>query len=247
MEKINKLKNLWKYFDKIYCINLYEREDRYNDAKNMFQNIGLDDINFYRTYRHPNGGQQGCFESHINIIKKAYDSGAENCLIFEDDAYPLDFSYTNLYKCIEFMKNNNHWNVFYLGAFPNIKYDHINNKQNHFYQIHPFGCHAYVIHRKYMEKIKDLKFNGTEIDILFMPKNNNYSYYKSLFYQKASKSDIDKRLWDSKHSDIFKQLFFRLFNFYAYYIGYNIYKISMIILLFIICIIIYYKQKNKII
>lgn len=230
---LSTLPNLWSYFNKIYCINLYEREDRYVSCKNMFQNLGINNLEFYRTNKHEYDGKIGCFESHINVINMAYNSGANNCLIFEDDVYPLDFSIESLQECINFMETNNDWYIFYLGAFPNINYDQ-SMYSNHIYKTHSIGCHAYIVNKKLMEVVKDWKYSGIEIDNIFCKMNNNYAYYKPLFYQKASKSDISKRLWDTEHSDIFKKFVFRILNTYSYYIGFNLKKLVLII---IVCII----------
>jgi len=55
---------------KIYCINLYEREDRYNIVKEQFNKYKLD-VHFIRNYKHKLGGRYGCFDSHIQCLKDA--------------------------------------------------------------------------------------------------------------------------------------------------------------------------------
>lgn len=75
---------MWSSFDSIYCINLIDRDDRYTRCKSLFDQLQLP-VTFFRTERHVNGGQEGCYESHVHCIRQAYESGADNCLIFEDD------------------------------------------------------------------------------------------------------------------------------------------------------------------
>ena len=70
--------NPWMYFDSIRCINLRERKDRYEQASEVFKKLKIP-VEWFLTDRHPNGGMQGCFESHLSCIKQAYESGAENC------------------------------------------------------------------------------------------------------------------------------------------------------------------------
>lgn len=234
--------NIWSFFDKIYCINLYEREDRYLESKQLFNELNINNLEYYRTYKHKKGGKYGCFESHINVINKAYNSGTNNCLIFEDDVYPLDFSYVGLLECVNFMQNNKEWNIFYLGGFPNIYYDQNKNTTPHFYKTHSIGCHAYVINRNLMNIVKDWKYNGIEIDNILCKMENSYTYYKPLFYQKASKSDIGNRLWDDLRFDGIKKGVFRFLYYYSYYFGYSIKKVLLVFIILILILIIKYGK-----
>ena len=63
----------WSFFDKIYCINLYECEDRYNHIQNISKKYNMN-VQFYRTHRNKNGAE-GCFNSHIEIIKEDIEFG----------------------------------------------------------------------------------------------------------------------------------------------------------------------------
>jgi GR25 family glycosyltransferase involved in LPS biosynthesis len=76
---------LYNFFDKIYCINLKHRPDRYISATKVFNDLNIPNVEFYITEKSSKGGRYGCFESHINVIKKAYNEGYNNILIFEDD------------------------------------------------------------------------------------------------------------------------------------------------------------------
>ena len=52
----------------------------------------------------------------IEQIKKAYDMGCNNILLFEDDArFNLSFNFTKLKFIIDWMKKNNYWESFYFG------------------------------------------------------------------------------------------------------------------------------------
>ena len=105
----------FNFFDKIFCINLKYRKDRYISANKVFNKLNIINVEFYITDKSPKGGRYGCFESHINVIKKAYHLGYNNILIFEDDIRPSNFYNLDLLdSSIDFMKNNN-WDIFYLG------------------------------------------------------------------------------------------------------------------------------------
>ena len=109
--------NLYNFFDKIVCINLKSRPDRYLSASNEFKKLNINNVEFYFAEKSHKGGKYGCFESHINVIQKCYNEKCNNILIFEDDVRPSNYyNLTLLNESIEFMKNNK-WDIFYLGYF----------------------------------------------------------------------------------------------------------------------------------
>ena len=71
-------------FDKIICINLKERKDKYNNVKNVFDKLNIN-VDFYYAEKHKTSGRIGCFESHIHVIENCYNNNLNNILIFEDD------------------------------------------------------------------------------------------------------------------------------------------------------------------
>lgn len=86
----------------IYCINLLEREDRYQDSVSEFERVGLmDHVIFKRVNKSKYGGTYGCFESHMNIYKESLKKNYPYILIFEDD---FIFRDDNLDKCISRVK-----------------------------------------------------------------------------------------------------------------------------------------------
>lgn len=146
--------NNYNFFDQIYCINLKHRKDRYNSAINTFKQINLHNVTFFMADKHKKGGRYGCFDSHIQVIKNAFNNNYNNILIFEDDIKIGKF-YSNLLlkKSINFMKNNNKWDVFYLGYFPfSYNYKIIPITDNIF-KSNPFGCHSYCLNKKSIVKI----------------------------------------------------------------------------------------------
>lgn len=76
--------------DRIVCINLATRKDRFQKANNRFQAVGLRNVDFFSAQPHKRGSLYGCFDSHRTCIQKAYDDGLSNLLIFEDDVKFMD-------------------------------------------------------------------------------------------------------------------------------------------------------------
>lgn len=180
----------WEFFDEIRCINLITRDDRYQEASQIFNKHSIP-VNFFRTHKHPNGGIQGCFESHISIIRDAYLRGLKTVLIFEDDVIDSSYlTYKNLQRAIDFMESNQRWELFYLGTHPDIRKYTIKDVGNGIYKMHSICTHAYVVHRRLMKKLYKMKFSGTAIDYLYVNNNRAYGIYPSLFYQRCSPSDI---------------------------------------------------------
>lgn len=76
---------------KSYCISLRENKKERVRCRKVFQNYDLD-VDFHIVERSPKGGKFGCFESHINVLKKGIDY-FNNCddnnyiFIMEDDVY----------------------------------------------------------------------------------------------------------------------------------------------------------------
>ena len=70
--------NPYNFFDKIICINLRNRTDWNESAKNVFNKLKIPNVEFYFADKSSKGGRYGCFESHINVIKKAYIQDCDN-------------------------------------------------------------------------------------------------------------------------------------------------------------------------
>ena len=87
--------NLIEQFDRVYIVNLPEREDRRQEMEVELNRAGLridgDRIRFHKAVRpedaglFPSLGARGCFLSHLAILNDAIDSDLERILVMEDD------------------------------------------------------------------------------------------------------------------------------------------------------------------
>lgn len=124
------------FFEKIYCINLDSRSDRWQNCLDIFQKYNLNSCQRISgvkiseedfTYLDQKSKSQlGCALSFYRILKNAYDNDFKNLLIFEDD---FCFIHSKE-KTEEILKNSiknlpNEWDTFYLGA--NIMYEYCTN------------------------------------------------------------------------------------------------------------------------
>ena len=147
---------MYNYFDSIVCISLEEATERREQCIKNFEKLGIDNYQFYKTQRHKEGGRFGCFISHINIIKKEYDKGSNNILIFEDD-FMLSSSYDeNVIKEVIDFIDNRELDIMYLGHSSACNHRPFYTPERitkHVYKMKPCFTHAYTVSRKGMEKI----------------------------------------------------------------------------------------------
>lgn len=105
-------------YDKIYCINLDSRTDRWGDCLNEFKKIGITN----QVERFPavelTPGIAGCTKSHYEIVKMAKKSGYKNILILEDDISIINTEFfTILSNSITQLNNvTTECDMFYLGG-----------------------------------------------------------------------------------------------------------------------------------
>lgn len=192
--------NIWDFFDDIICINLEHRMDRKNYAINIFNKLNIP-IKFITVKKNIKGGVYGCFESHLKIIKYMQETGKKNVLIFEDDIFPTkSYNIKNIENSIQFMKNNNTWDLFYLGYFP-INFNKLfitsQSINNNIIKYNPLATHSYCINQRAISKILSNyeKYIGKiHIDIYFSQyaNLNNYCYVPILFDQQLCfQNDIE--------------------------------------------------------
>ena len=109
---------LWSNFERIVCINLKERPDRLEHAKAQFSKVGiLDRVQFHVTEKSSKGGCYGCFESHWQILKQAYEDGLNNVVIFEDDIVFRSGWEQAMHDCNAFCNDEPDWEFLNLNGF----------------------------------------------------------------------------------------------------------------------------------
>jgi len=105
------------------------------------------------------------FYNHINILKDAYEKRYDNILVFEENAdYTDSYNLENMENAIEFMKNNDTWDILYLG----------------------YNCFSYQ--SKYNYNMFDSIFNSYKITKNVIKCNMTASY--SVCYNKRSMKKI---------------------------------------------------------
>jgi len=144
-------------FDKIICINLKERKDKYNNVKNVFDKLNLN-VDFYYAEKHKTSGRIGCFESHIHVIENCYNNNLNNILIFEDDVINTpNYNENIMIEINNFVKENKWCEYFQLGytILPHEFINFFTSKKITKNIINYTGncAHAYILNRFGMERI----------------------------------------------------------------------------------------------
>lgn len=185
---------LWRFFDKVYCINLQERPDRKREAEKEFKKVGLSDkVEFYTVKRHPFNIEQGIYESHMACIEKGLKENAETIVIFEDDIVFDRFRVETLKGCIAFMTSGRSWNMLFFGCLVNgvKKTDYPSVLKIRYRSL----TQGYVISRRYAEKFVKHKWAGISYDgFLHDVQDNFYAACPSFAFQSNSESDNLKYL-----------------------------------------------------
>ena len=214
LKEVTKIKykefDLNTYFDKIYCLNLKKRENRwiYSNYQFINNNISVerfdaidgelidfnneDDINLESLSRKgviENKGALGCLKSHLEIIKDAKSKNYKRILIFEDDILLSD----NFNEEVKKIKDID-WNLLYLGAsqfeWSNIK------PENELYKCSKtLGTFAYALDISiYDEVLKIEQSYKKSIDNILsdIQKFNDkcYTFFPNIVISDVSESDI---------------------------------------------------------
>jgi len=199
------MENFEKTFDKIYCVNLNRRPDRWELAQQEFARVGLTAVERYEAVdgasydwsnvvSHLLVGELGLIETHINIIKEAIAKNYESILIFEDDVEFID----EFFRVNEYMEAlPSDWDMLYLGGNHNYgPYpQQINEKVLKLNKT--YTTHAIAIKSSLFETIlaiteKRLK----QIDVYYADLHNTHNVYgftPNIAIQRTDFSDIQNR------------------------------------------------------
>lgn len=199
-----------KYFDKIYCINLDRRKDRWEETIKELDKWGLTDEverysgvdgNSLKNETQIKDGELGILNTHLKIINESKEKNYENILILEDD-----IEFTEKIKLLdEYMTIvPNDWDMIYFGGNHNKhmgkKINYINDKIIKLKET--YGIHCVAINNS----IYDLILNVIDkrkkpIDVYYADIQKNYNCYgfnPSIALQRVSYSDIQNKVMDYK-------------------------------------------------
>jgi len=215
--------NIFNSFDKIYCINLPSRKDRWQNCLFQFEKYNISNnlekfdgiIYNNQLFNKKQNACLGCWFSHYTILKHAKAMNYDKILILEDDfVFNVESEKLNdeLTCCMNELPQN--WDLFYLGAYFVKGYDYeakINYSKN-LYKANTAFCTHSICYSKSgidkmilsMEKVflnfKDIFSNYESIGWFyvkeFLYENNCFASKEFLCGQTKGFSDIENRVVD---------------------------------------------------
>lgn len=108
------------HFEKVICINLRRREDRWENVQKQCMEYGFEVERFdaYDSKTHPMDGKPngnfGCTSSHRAVLELCAFHKWKSCLILEDDFQIVDTSFNEMLE--EMMKDVPPYDMLYLGG-----------------------------------------------------------------------------------------------------------------------------------
>ena len=110
--------------DKIFIINLVERGDRRRQMQRQLRKLGLSlqdsRVEIFAASRPdsqqdwPSLGARGCFQSHYQIIRNAFDRGLQAIMVLEDDCDFID-SVMTCWPALQQNLQTMDWDIAYPG------------------------------------------------------------------------------------------------------------------------------------
>lgn len=215
------LEAFWGRFDAIFCINLNTRTDRRQESQACFDALHIP-ARYWTVSKHPHSPEIGAWESHQNVMREAFQTGCRNCLIFEDDVAQMNpLTVDMLQDLHRFMdRYDDEYDILFLGPYPDIWSFQTQPCMDfvHVHQIHGYLGHAYVVSRRFMEKMYHVPHSllNLPVDMLYVHNVHSYAVYPPIFYQTDSPSDISSA---PRWTDTIRQGFVAWKNWYSYYVN----------------------------
>lgn len=175
---------LSEFAEKIYCINLDSRADRWVQVCKKFTKVGMSESVNRVSAVVDEDPRKGCLESHFYCIRDAIDNGYENILIFEDDVCFVNDDNEYLAEAVTYIAHDPRWDLFYLGG--NVMYP-AKFVHKHVFKSRFFSTHAYIVNRRAFKKILHAT---VPIDKWYALNTVSYGLYPMYATQDQTYSDI---------------------------------------------------------
>jgi GR25 family glycosyltransferase involved in LPS biosynthesis len=187
------------YFDKIYCVNLDRRPDKWALCEKEFAKHGLtverfpaiDGTTIPYEGRLP-AGAVGNAMSHAKILRMAKDEHFENVLILEDD---VEFD-NNLQEKFESWRKQvpDEWNLLYFGGNHNWIKQIPLCAPNLMKITNTYATHAYAVEKTVynlvIEQLEGLSTEGDVIMAQIQKMCNAFCFVPNIAWQRPGISDV---------------------------------------------------------
>ena len=197
------MNTLNNYFDKIYCINLDKRKDRWQKCQEIFKKLNIEverisaveghpkNIKVYHSILKKRAGLVGCHLSHLKCIKLAKENNFKNVLILEDD---IEFDNAFISKFSKLVLPDD-WKLLYLGGNNNVGNPILIEFSKHVYQTkNTMAAHSYAIDNTIYDELIDLLIKmDNPHELIYIDIQKKFKCYVTrphLTWQRESFSDI---------------------------------------------------------
>lgn len=194
-------------FDKIICINLERRKDRWNQSCSEFAKHGIEVERFsafdheefqniYNQYDVYQRASLGCSLSHVAVLKSAKSRGFKNVLILEDDAEFHD-QFNEIFNQVSPQIPEN-WNMIYFGPNRGSDCRPIKVSENIFRASDLLTTHAYAVNENTYDiliKAGQNFIHGIDTNYVnyVQPRVNCYLINPPLIFQRSDYSDLQMK------------------------------------------------------
>jgi len=185
------------YFDKIFCINLDRRQDRWAQCITEFdkhklcvERFAAVDGNTMRANGKLTTGEMGCCMSHVGVLKLMIENRWNKILVLEDDISFLE-------NLNEFWETNQKfipetWNMLYLGGSHLNDPVHLNGpiyKISKTYTTSSYGITLSMAN----SVVRNIETMGSQVDVMYSEVHrggSSYTFKPSIAWQRAGISDV---------------------------------------------------------
>jgi GR25 family glycosyltransferase involved in LPS biosynthesis len=203
-------KNMKDYFDKIFCINLDRRKDRWEETVQELKKWGVFeginrisavDGNKIKNTTKLKNGELGLLETHLKILRNAKTKKYKNILLIEDD---IEFTkeIQNLESYFNELPKN--WDMLWFGGNHNT---HAGNKINLVSDKiikcnNTYSTHCFAINNSVYDILIDIILKREKpVDVYYsdiQKTHNCFSFNPSIAIQRPSFSDIQNVYEDNR-------------------------------------------------
>jgi GR25 family glycosyltransferase involved in LPS biosynthesis len=176
---------------KYYCISIKENHKERSLCREIFKNISMP-VDFHIVNKSEYRGCFGCFESHIDVLKRGIKYLEKNpdelqfIMVMEDDVYFESKIDINL---LEFLSNRKEKWCCCLGYFTASQATKI--KHNIISLPKCYCGHAYIVPIQTAKELVKMEYNGTPYDIIWHNVIDIfYAPYPMIAFQRSHKSSI---------------------------------------------------------
>ena len=193
------------YFDKVYCINLDKRYDRWHETRLELGKFGIDCERVSAVAGNPGvsspmrSGAVGCAMSHLKVCEMAKSAGFKKILILEDDVVFCD-DFDKLFETYVAQVPSD-WKLLYaggnhLGSYNVFPFSTNVVRINNTYTTHFVGLDCVIFDEMIDRVPRDLTKPIDQIYAEWQRKHPSFCITPHLVWQRAGYSDIDEAYRD---------------------------------------------------